>query len=260
LAQVRIGTSGYSYRHWREVFYPPDISTGEWFEFYARHFRTVELNVTFYRLPAGTVFQGWARRAPPGFRFVLKGSRYITHLKRLKDARPAVETFFERSAPLASRLACVLWQLPPRFRADAARLKAFLADLHAVAPARRTRHAFEFRDRSWFTDATFDALREANASLVPTDMPFEVVAPPLRPRRKKGERVSVPLTADFVYLRRHGPGRTYGSDYPPAMIRSDARAVRAWLAEGKDVFAFYNNDAKGYAVKNARLLEKLVSA
>ena len=258
MARAWIGTSGYAYPHWSGPFYPRDLPESRWFEFYAARFDTVELNVTFYRLPQASAFEGWTRRAPRAFRFVIKGSRYITHVKRLSDTRDAIATLFDRAGALRSRLTCVLWQLPPRFAARPDRLAAFLNDLSGCEAARRTRHAFEFRDASWFTEPVYDLLRRANAAIVISDYPFEVIPAGMRSRSLGRPVVRVPDTARFAYLRRHGPGAVYGSDYPERMVRSDARWIRRWVEAGKDAFVFYNNDYRGYATENARLLARLV--
>ena len=258
MARAWIGTSGYAYDHWSGPFYPRDLPRRRWLDFYADRFAAVELNVTFYRLPDRSVFEAWAGQAPRPFRFVLKGSRYITHVKRLATGRHAVRTLFDRAEPLGRRLACVLWQLPPRFGARPDRLAAFLRDLASCEGARRTRHAFEFRDASWFTDSTYEVLRRAGAAIVISDSPFEVLAPGMRSRNLGRPVIRVPHTARFAYLRRHGPGSVHGSDYLEAMIRADARWVKRWVAAGKDAFVFYNNDARGYAVENAKRLRALV--
>jgi uncharacterized protein YecE (DUF72 family) len=258
MARAWIGTSGYSYEHWSGPFYPRNLPESRWFEHYAGQFDAVELNVTFYRLPLESAFEGWARRAPRGFRFVIKGSRYITHVKRLQAGREAVETLFDRVEALGDRLACVLWQLPPRFRARPDRLAGFLRDLAACDAARRARHAFEFRDPSWFRPEIHEILRRANAAIVLSDHPFEVLAPGMRSRGLGRPVIRVPDTARFAYLRRHGPGALYGSSYPERMLRADARWVKRRLAAGRDAFVFYNNDARGYAVANATRLEEMV--
>ncbi|MDR5684202.1 MAG: DUF72 domain-containing protein [Armatimonadota bacterium] len=252
-AALWIGTCGFDYPHWVNVFYPRDLPRREWFAYYARHFDTVELNVTFYRLPHRRTFEAWARQAPEGFCFALKGSRFITHVKRLRDAAGAVANFFENAQLLGGRLRCVLWQLPARFAADANRLREFLRALPG-----RTLHAFEFRDRSWFTDDVFAALRETNAAIAAADWPFQVLLPGMRPRRIARQAVRVPATADWAYLRRHGPGDRYGGAYTLAMLRSDAEWIRSRHPAFREVFVYFNNDPSGHAVRNALRLRRLV--
>jgi uncharacterized protein YecE (DUF72 family) len=269
-----IGTSGYKYKHWIGPFYPPELPHKEHFAYYAQHLDAVELNVTFYGLPKREAFEAWAAAAPDDFKFVLKGSRYITHMKRLTEPEEPVDRFFERVEPLGDKLAAVLWQLPPRSKAVPDRLDAFLAAVGRNPRGAAVRHAFEFRDRSWFTPAVYDVLAAHGAVVVLADWPFQVLGPGMHARRLKREAVRVPHTAGWVYLRRHGPGDPFGSGYSRSQIQSDARYVRGWLAEDKDVFAFYkkeafdeadhevfafyNNDAGGYGVRDALGLARAV--
>lgn len=244
-----MGTSGYTYPHWVGVFYPEDLPQSRWFEHYVQVFDAVELNVTFYRLPASRTFEGWARRAPQDFAFVVKGSRYITHVRRLAEPRQPVEVLMDACRPLGDRLRCVLWQLPPRFRADAARLREFLRAL-----PRTVRHAFEFRDASWFGEPVYELLAEYDAAVVCADWPFQVLPPGMNPRRVDRPVVRVPQVAGWWYLRRHGPGDAYGGSYPESSLRADARWVRGALQEGREGFVFFNNDVAGHAVRNALTL------
>lgn len=282
MPRAYVGTSGYNYPHWRGVFYPEGLAQKRWFEYYAARFGAVELNVTFYGTPKRETFERWAEHTPDGFRFVLKGSRFITHVKRLTEPGATVPRFFERCEPLGEKLGAVLWQLPPRFAADAERLARFCDELVADKRAARVRHAFEFRDASWFDDTVYAALAGAGAAVVLADWPFQVLAPGMGVRRLGGERpvARVPPAAGWVYLRRHGPGVRYGSGYTPGMLATDARWIRRWLDEGmdtyaffkkeafdeddhelhgSDVFAFFNNDARGYAVRDAARLAGLVA-
>jgi len=191
--KVFIGTSGFSYPHWQGIFYPQNLPQREWFGYYVNHFKTVELNVSFYRLPKKETFVNWRKQAGPpagGFVFSVKGSRYITHVKKLKDCGEPVKTFFEAVVGLESGV--VLWQLPPRFRANPERLVSFLR----VLP-KSWRHAFEFRDGSWNDEKVFAILREYKAAVVIQDYP--------------GWPVIEEETADFVYLRFHGKTDLYSS-------------------------------------------------
>lgn len=284
MPRALIGTSGYDYPHWRGAFYPEGLARKRWFEYYCGHFSAVELNATFYGSPKKETFESWESRSPGGFRFVLKGSRFITHVKRLAEPEKSLPRFFERAEPLGAKLAAVLWQLPPHFPVDAGLLERFCSAL-AGGPSsdvsRAVRHAFEFRDPSWFCDDVYSVLGETGATVVLADWPFQVVGPGMGARRLGGERplVRVPHTAPWVYVRRHGPGARYGSGYTRGMVATDARWVRRWLGEGRDalvffkkeafdeddrelhgadVFAFYNNDARGYAVRDASRLAQLV--
>lgn len=241
---IYIGTSGYAYKHWgRGVFYPEKLSQKSWLEFYAQHFKTVELNVTFYRLPAKSAFQGWQRRTPPDFSFAIKGSRFITHVKRLQEVEDSLKILFDRAKSLDKKLSVVLWQFPPKFRADMERLKIFLKHLSKY---KYTWHAFEFRNESWFCQEVFQALKDANMSLCLADWPrFEV---------------DVPDTASFVYLRRHGAdGELYSGRYSEAQLRKDAQRIKKWQSQGKEIYIYFNNDAHGWAVEDALTLSRMLN-
>ncbi|MEE9584284.1 MAG: DUF72 domain-containing protein [Candidatus Brocadiales bacterium] len=243
-AAALVGTSGFTYKHWGSgVFYPIKLPQREWLEFYAEHFDTVELNVTFYRLPSEDTFRSWYRRPTKTFKFALKGSRFITHVKRLKDCREPLKLYFKRARLLKEKLSVVLWQMPPRFRKDIPRLRDFVRALRVY---RTTRHAFEFRDKTWFDAGVYEILHEADMALCMADWPRF--------------KVEIPETAGFVYLRRHGPegGRLYAGCYPKADLRRDAREIKKWLSAGKDVYVYFNNDAHGWAVKNALAVRKLL--
>lgn len=241
---IYIGTSGYAYKHWsRGIFYPEKLSQKNWLEFYTQHFKTVELNVTFYRLPAKSAFQGWERRTPQNFIFAVKGSRFITHAKRLRDVEDSLRILFDRAKSLNKKLSVVLWQLPPKFKVDVERLKTFLKYLGKY---KYTRHAFEFRNESWFCPEVFQALKDVDISLCLADWPiFEV---------------EVPDTASFIYLRRHGAaGELYSGCYSETQLRKDARGIKKWQSQGKDVYIYFNNDAHGWAVKNALTLSRMLN-
>jgi uncharacterized protein YecE (DUF72 family) len=253
LARAWVGTSGYTYPHWVGVLYPEGLPESRWFERYVQVFDAVELNVTFYRLPAPKTFEGWARRAPQDFAFVVKGSRYVTHVRRLREPQEPVRVLLDACRPLGDRLRCVLWQLPPRFRADPSRLREFLR----VLP-RTVQHAFEFRDLSWFTDAVYGLLAEHQAAVACADWPFQVLPPGMRPRRLDRPVVRVPHGAGWWYLRRHGPGDAYAGSYPDASLRADARWITGALASGHGGFVFFNNDVGGHAVRNALTLRRLL--
>ncbi|MCS7172101.1 MAG: DUF72 domain-containing protein [Armatimonadetes bacterium] len=255
MATAWIGTSGFTYRHWVGVLYPEDLPPRRWLRHYAEHFNAVELNVTFYRLPPRRTFEAWAQEVPDHFRFVLKGSRFITHLRRLREAGEALHRFFSAAQPLRWRLSCVLWQLPPRFRADPELLETFLQALPG-----QVRHAFEFRDPSWFTEAVYRRLEAQDAAVVGADWPFQVLLPDMTPQPLDRPVVRVPQVACWSYLRRHGPGPLYRSCYPEAFIRQDAAWIQEELRKGRDVYAFYNNDVAGYAVRNALSLSQWVRA
>ena len=247
-AKVFVGTSGFTYKHWGNgVFYPKETPQRKWLEFYAEHFNTVELNVTFYRLPTEDTFRSWHKRTPEAFRFALKGSRFITHVKRLKDCREPLKLYFKRARLLQEKLSVVLWQLPPQFQKDAPRLKDFLKTLRHY---RSVRHVFEFRDTTWFHQDVYELLNEMNTS---TETAICMAD-------RFGGGAGIPETAGFVYLRRHGPesGRLYTGCYSGEALRRDARRIKKWLSAGKDVYLYFNNDAHGWAVKNAQGVRNLI--
>jgi uncharacterized protein YecE (DUF72 family) len=234
--ELRVGTSGYQYRHWRGDFYPKALPLSTWFEHYSSRFDTVEINNTFYNLPEPDHFDRWRQAAPPGFRFALKYSRYGTHMKKLKEPAPVLETFLERAERLRTRLGPILVQLPPHWGADVERLDAFLR----VAP-RRHRFAVELRDPRWLSQEVFDVLRGRGAALVIHDrIPDHPVL----------------LTADWTYLRFHG--QDYGGSYSPQALSGQGRRIRRWLGEGHDVYAYFNNDVGGHAPRNAADLRRYV--
>ena len=236
-ARVRVGTSGYQYDDWRGRFYPRDLPKRRWFEYYAQHFDTVEINNTFYHLPAASTFDAWHDVAPRGFLYALKFSRYATHLKRLKDPREPLERFVDRAQHLGPFLGPILVQLPPGFHVNAERLAGFLD----VAPGDRC-WAVEFRHDSWLCDEVYAILEQHRAALCVHDMLRE------HPRR---------VTAAWTYLRFHGDHD--GGSYSPQFLSALARRIRGTLAQGIDVYAYFNNDVQGYAVCNALDLKRYLA-
>lgn len=233
---VRIGTSGYQYDHWRTVFYPGEMPKSGWFDHYAERFDTVEINNTFYSLPSAAAFDRWRKRAPAGFRYALKFSRYGTHMKKLKDPQCTIGAFLERAERLKSFLGPILVQLPPRWGADPGRLDRFLE-----AAPRRCRWAVEFRDAGWLKEEVYQVLRAHGAALCIHDMI------PSHPRW---------LTADWTYIRFHG--RAYTGTYSHQALTAWARWITDRLAENRDVYAYFNNDDEGHAVRDAADLRRYV--
>lgn len=237
---VRIGTSGWIYPHWRGRFYPKHLPQRRWFSHYAAHFDTVEINNTFYRLPAAGTFEEWRRQAPTGFEYAVKANRYLTHMKKLRDTGEALERFFNAARWLGDRLGPILFQLPPRWRYNGARLGSFLEML----PQRST-CVFEFRERTWLCRECFGLLERHGACLCIHDML------PRHPRV---------VTGPAAYVRFHGAGATYAGSYGRSRLRRWAR----WLAEvreqGLKGYAYFNNDANAYAAFNARTLRELVAS
>jgi len=243
---VFIGTSGYNYPHWwNNVFYPSDLPQKKWLEFYAQSFNTVELNVSFYRLPTKEVFQSWYKRTPKKFSFSVKGSRFITHIKRLKDCREPLSLLLDHASPLKEKLGSMLWQLPPRFRFQKERLEQFCVLLSTLPRAKLFPHAFEFRDESWFCQEAFRMLEEFNFALCMA--------------HGSGLPLIETATSDFVYLRLHGGEVLYGSNYSDKELKQWAEKVRNWRRKRKIIFVYFNNDAYGFAIKNALLLKKMIS-
>jgi uncharacterized protein YecE (DUF72 family) len=237
---VRIGCSGWSYAHWRGVVYPDGLPQRRWLEHYATLFDTVEVNATFYRLPRRDTVARWGETVPVGFVFAVKASRYLTHVRRLRDLGRGVERFYASIEPLtsSSKLGPVLWQFPETFHRDDERLAAALDGL---PPGR---HAFEFRHPSWFEPDVYALLEERGAALVIGDHPE-------RPFQAHE------LTADWTYVRFHHGSRGRRGNYSGRELDDWAVRIRAWLRRA-EVFAYFNNDWEGFAVANARKLARLV--
>ncbi len=248
MVRALIGTSGFSYDHWRGVFYPQGLSKNRWLGFYAQHFPTVELNVTFYRLPSESAFNGWKEQTPNDFRFALKGPRQITHVKKLKDVADQLAVFFARTSILGNKRSVVLWQLPPEWKLNIERLEEFSNSLEEY----RVRSALELRNRSWFDARVYDILKSHNIAIALADHPFNVEGSSYDVQGK--ETIKVPQTADFAYIRAHGPSRMYASLYDKEAIRRYAKMIRYYLNKRMDVYAYFNNDLEGYALENAREL------
>ncbi|MCL7744130.1 DUF72 domain-containing protein [Guyparkeria hydrothermalis] len=237
--RYHLGTSGWNYRHWREVFYPASLPASEWLSFYAERFASVEINATFYRLPSEATLDAWRQAVPSDFRFAVKASRYITHMKKLKDPLESTGAFFEKIERLGDRLGPILFQLPPRWRVNPDRLAAFLEALPSGH-----RYAFEFRDPSWWTESVTDLLVEHRAAFCLFDL--------------EGEAPPGWTTADFVYLRWHGSDGRYQGRYSDATLDDWAERIRGWVAAGRDVYGYFDNDAEGQAPEDAaRLLSRL---
>ncbi|MFI6144826.1 DUF72 domain-containing protein [Streptomyces sp. NPDC051109] len=238
---VHVGTSGWQYRDWSGILYPPDLPQRLWLEAYAEHFRTVESNNAFYRLPSPEIFARWRERTPPGFVMAVKASRYLTHIKRLRDPKEPVHRLMEHAASLGERLGPILLQLPPTLQADAGALDACLACFPAG-----TRIAVEPRHASWWTAAVRGVLSERGAALCWAD---------------RGSRPVTPLwrTADWGYVRFHEGRADPAPRYGRTALRSWAeRIADAWPADA-DVFAYFNNDPGGAAVVNAHSFERLTA-
>jgi uncharacterized protein YecE (DUF72 family) len=238
---LHVGTSGWTYKHWRGDFYPAGVPQRRWLAYYQQRFDTVEVNATFYGLLRPSTFSTWARDAPPAFVFTLKGSRFITHIRRLREPKSALAKFFERARLLGDHLGPVLWQLPPDLPRDNELLARFLDEL-----PRDVRHVFEFRHASWFDDSTYALLRQHDVALCIAH---------------RGTSTSPEvLSAPFVYLRFHGTDERYRGAYGARRAASWAKRVTGWLTDGLDVYAYFNNDIGGHAPRDAAaLLEAITS-
>jgi len=234
---IFIGTSGWHYQHWRGVFYPERLPQREWLAYYAERFRTVELNATFYRLPPAHAPELWRSSTPAGFLFAAKGSRFLTHMKKLGDPEAAVEKFFDRIKGLGKKLGPIVFQLPPQWPADPDRLKAFFDAL----PKRR-RYAFEFRNPTWNTPGIYRILARHNAALCIFDL--------------AGEQSPIETTGDFTYIRLHGPGGQYQGSYDDRALRRWAKRIEDWGLES--VYVYFDNDQAGYAPRNAQRLAEIL--
>lgn len=239
LGRARVGCSGWEYKHWRGDFYPPDIPKTRWFEYYAGIFDTVEINNTFYRLPEESTFASWSRRAPMRFLYAVKASRFLTHMKKLKDPEEPIERLFSRMRPLGRHLGPVLYQLPPNFKLDLGRLEHFLQAL-----PRGVRHVVEFREPSWYADDVKRMLQRHKVAMCLHDM---------RGSATERERIG-----PFVYVRFHGASGHYDGGYPDERLAGWADWLHARRQEGLDVFAYFNNDIGGHAPRNAVTLRRLL--
>lgn len=245
VARAYIGTSGWNYKHWSNgEFYPRGLKSSEWLKFFIRHFNTVEINNSFYRLPSEETFQNWRTEVPLEFIFAVKASRFLTHIKRLKDPEQPLDLFFSRAIHLGDRLGPVLFQLPPRFKINLERLEIFLTALKERIAKDRVRCVIEFRDASWLDPAVFEMLRAHGVALCLADW--------------RDTHVTEPITANFVYVRRHyGPSK--GGNYPKKHLDRDVEQIRTWLKKGLDVYVYFNNDVGGHAIRNAKYVQQALS-
>lgn len=241
LKDIHIGTSGWSYKHWQDVFYPADINTTMYLEYYTKFFRCVELNSSFYNLPRKTTVTGWLNRTPPEFRFCTKISRLITHQLQLVNSEEAVWKYFNIFEELNPKMGPVLIQLHPGMQYDKSLIYNFLNLLKEKYS--QYRFAFEVRNNSWINDDFFDLLSQSGMAFVIAD---------------SGRRYPYceVVTTDFVYIRFHGREQLYATDYSETDLQLYGDKIMTWANEGKKLWVFFNNDYQGFAVKNAaRLIE-----
>lgn len=242
MAQVFVGTSGWNYKHWKNgVFYAEDLKQSDWLNYFSSQFHTVEINSSFYRLPTAEAFGKWRVQVPTGFVFAVKASRFLTHIKRLKDPEKPLALFFSRAKHLRETLGPILFQLPPSLKCNLERLNVFLEALRADKLGKKSRAVLEVRDVTWLTSEVYATLQRYNICLCFADW--------------RDMPVSHPLTADFIYIRRHC-GKVGDGNYSPVVLKKDVRQIRKWSKEGHDVYIYFNNDWKGYAPQNARYVQE----
>jgi uncharacterized protein YecE (DUF72 family) len=232
LADYYIGTSGWHYDDWQGRFYPEKLPKSQWLEYYAGNFPTVELNNTFYRLPSEKAVSNWNNNVPSGFIFAVKVSRFITHVKKLRDTGEAIASFMSRIKGLQEKLGPLLYQLPPGMHRNDEILEDFLSSLPTGF-----RHVIEFRHESWLTDRIFEILRKHDSGFCVFDMP--------------GLACPVLATADFAYIRFHGHDNLYSSCYTDEELNNWSKNIVELSQDLETVYIYFNNDVAGYALKNA---------
>jgi len=237
--KIHIGTSGWSYNHWKGSFYPHDLPASRMLEHYVLHFKSVELNNCFYHLPQQKTLEQWRNTVPAGFIFSAKASRYISHMKKLKDPVTSIKKFFDRIIVLEEKLGPILFQLPPHWHFNRERLERFLAVL-----SRDFRYTFEFRDSSWINDESCELLTRYDAAFCIYEL--------------DGYRSPKEITTDFVYIRLHGPDGPYQGNYDKQALSGWANTISTWAGKGLSVYCYFDNDEAGYAPRNALQLQSML--
>lgn len=230
--RIFIGTSGWNYKHWKESFYPGDLKQKDWLEFYSYRLKTVEINNSFYHLPSIKTIKEWYKITPDNFTFSVKMSRYITHMKKLKDPKQSCKKIFSHAKHLNDKLGPFLFQLPPRWKFNRNRFENFIKTLPD-----KYRYTFEFRDKTWWNDEALELLKFYNIAFCIYELAGEI-----SPKE---------VTADFIYIRLHGPGGKYEGSYTISSLSGWADALAAWQSKDQNVYIYFDNDQAGYAVKNA---------
>lgn len=247
--RIFIGTSGWDYFHWQEKFYPPNLSSEEKLKYFSQHFKTVEVNSSFYHSPKATTYQKWYQNTPPDFLFAIKVNRTITHLKKLKGIKRIWGQFLKKALLLKEKLGPFLFQFPPSFSANYENLKRVREFIKILEKNRQQyknlKFAFEFRHPSWFQRKIYQLFKKHHLALVIADSPSW----------PKTETV----TANFVYLRFHGSKVLFASSCSQKELKIYALKIRGWLKKKLEIFAYFNNDAWGYALENARDLLKILT-
>lgn len=236
---IHIGTSGWHYQHWKGSFYPPELSDTKLLSYYLKYFHTAEINNSFYQLPLKKTFEQWRNTVPSKFIFSVKASRYITHMKKLKNPQEALTNFLKRIDTLENNLGPVLFQLPPRWKCNPERLKSFLD----ILPS-HYKYTFEFRDPSWFNQEVYEILNHYGASFCIYDLN----------RRLSPKKV----TANFIYIRLHGPEGPYQGKYNPQILSHWVQDFLDWAQQNKEVYCYFDNDQAGFAVQNALEIKELL--
>ncbi len=246
--EVFIGTSGYNYKDWKERFYPKDLPQKNWLKYYSAQFETVEINATFYRNFGQSIYEKWYMQTPDHFKFTIKGSRLITHIKRVKEVNEELDIFFESVKALNGKIANVLWQFPASFIRKSETEKNFISFLKLLSQPRLTRpkdvnQVIEFRHNSWFTKEIYNLLDKHKIGFVISDShAFPSV-----------EKV----TGDMVYIRFHGPGKLYSTPYTTEQLKVWAKKIKKYKNK-HNIYCYFNNDVSGYAIQNAKELIELV--
>ena len=241
--KIHIGTSGWSYKHWKEIFYPTNLKTTEWLEFYVKTFNTTEINMSFYHLPKKQTVEGWVKKVPATFKFCPKMSRYLTHIKRLHEPEESLEKFFEVFEPMQKKMGPVLVQLPPSLKFNYETVEYFYQVLKKNYSAYD--FAIEVRHNTWLEEDSYTLMSKYKIAFVIS-------------QSDKKFPYAETVTAKNIYLRLHGPGQLYASNYNEEALEKYADMFLKWQAEGHNIWAFFNNDVFGYAFRNAQELEKLV--
>lgn len=236
-----IGTSGWVYSHWEGIFYPKDLPGKDKLKYFSQHFKTTEINYSFYHLPRPSTYQNWYLQTPEDFLFAVKASRFITHIKRLKEVKEAWKTFIENALNLKEKLGPILFQFPPSFRANETEIKR-LEEFLKLITKNKLKYAFEFRHKSWCDKKVYNLLKKYKVVWVIADSP----------NYPKAEVA----TANFVYIRMHGSKVLFTSNYTKKELENLAQKIKKWLKQRLDVYCYFNNDAMGYALENAKELIK----
>jgi uncharacterized protein YecE (DUF72 family) len=241
MGKLQIGTSGWVYKHWMGIFYPPHSPSDQQLSFYAQHFSSVEINFSFYKLPEKSIFEIWRSQVPEGFLFAVKGSRYLTHMKKLKDPIEPLSRLMERASGLQEKLGPILFQFPHTWHLNIERLQPFLELLQAYPQQRFT---FEFRHSSWLIPQVYKLLETSNVALC---LPVSPTVP-----------LDVCLTTSWTYIRMHSG--QWGIGYSDEELSTWAERIRSFLKQGVDVYVYFNNDPEGHAICDAQRLHALLQA